>query len=207
MKISELSTLAGVNVATIKFYIREQLLPAGELVKPNQAEYDDSHVRRLRLVRALLEVGGVPIATARDVLSVVDSTESIFRALGVAQKSVSPVIDQTAISPASLKSVDAVLTGWAIEPHNPGRLAAAQVFSAFTEDDGSTGVSESWYAAYAKAARDVAVADMAEVDRRPDRASKVEMVIMGTVLGDVLFAAFRRAAGESVAAGAQQAQC
>ena len=53
MRIAELSRDSGVPVPTIKYYVREGLLPPGELTSPNQAQYDASHLRRLRLIRAL----------------------------------------------------------------------------------------------------------------------------------------------------------
>ena len=37
MRIAELSQTTGVPVPTIKYYLREGLLPAGELTSPNQA--------------------------------------------------------------------------------------------------------------------------------------------------------------------------
>ena len=46
MRIAELSQKTGVPVPTIKYYLREGLLPAGELTSPNQAHYDDRHVQR-----------------------------------------------------------------------------------------------------------------------------------------------------------------
>ena len=56
MRISELSSRSGVPVATIKYYLREGLLPAGERTSATQARYGDAHVERLRLVRALVDV-------------------------------------------------------------------------------------------------------------------------------------------------------
>lgn len=67
MKISELSRLAGVPVSTIKFYIREGLLPSGELSQRNQAMYGQAHLERLDLIRALREVAGLSLDTVRDV--------------------------------------------------------------------------------------------------------------------------------------------
>ena len=48
MRISDLSRQSGVPVATIKFYLREQLLPPGEPTGRNQAVYLDRHLRRSR---------------------------------------------------------------------------------------------------------------------------------------------------------------
>lgn len=44
MRLSELSERSGVSTATIKYYLREQLLPPGRRVSATQAEYTDSHV-------------------------------------------------------------------------------------------------------------------------------------------------------------------
>lgn len=78
MRLSELSERSGVSAATIKYYLREGLLPAGRRVTATQADYDEEHLRRLRLVRALIQVGRVPVATAREVLAAVDD-ESLGR--------------------------------------------------------------------------------------------------------------------------------
>lgn len=53
---------------TIKYYLREGLLAAGELTSPNQAHYGPGHERRLRLIRALLDVGGLSLAAIGEVL-------------------------------------------------------------------------------------------------------------------------------------------
>ena len=45
MRISELATQNEVQVATIKYYLREQLLPQGSVTWATQATYDDSPPR------------------------------------------------------------------------------------------------------------------------------------------------------------------
>lgn len=72
MRLAELSTRSGVSTATIKYYLREGLLPSGRRVSATQAEYDEKHLQRLRLVRALIQVGRVPIASAREVLTALE---------------------------------------------------------------------------------------------------------------------------------------
>ncbi|WP_310724008.1 MerR family transcriptional regulator [Streptomyces sp. N2A] len=72
MRLAELSERSGVSTATIKYYLRERLLPPGRPVTATQSEYDEDHLRRLRLIRALIQVGRVPVSTARDVLAAVD---------------------------------------------------------------------------------------------------------------------------------------
>ncbi|MFF8616935.1 MerR family transcriptional regulator [Streptomyces sp. NPDC015350] len=80
MQLSELSEKSGVKPATIKYYLREGLLRPGHRVSATQAEYDGNHLRRLRLVRALIQVGRLPVATVREVLSHVED-ESLGRTI------------------------------------------------------------------------------------------------------------------------------
>jgi DNA-binding transcriptional MerR regulator len=70
MKMRDLSDQSGVPVATIKYYIREGLLDPGHHRGANQADYGESHVQRLALIRALREVGGLSVATIGKVLQV-----------------------------------------------------------------------------------------------------------------------------------------
>jgi DNA-binding transcriptional MerR regulator len=62
MRISRLSQQSGAPVSTLKYYMREGLVHEGERLSGNQTDYDESHVQRVRLVRALLETGGLSIA-------------------------------------------------------------------------------------------------------------------------------------------------
>ena len=59
MELSELSSHTEIPVATIKFYLRENLLHEGVRTAATQAQYDQSHVARLRLIRALIGSGWV----------------------------------------------------------------------------------------------------------------------------------------------------
>lgn len=73
MRISELSRRSGVPVGTIKYYIREGLLPTGERTAQTQAEYGDSHLARLELIRALREGANLSIATLARVFDVMSA--------------------------------------------------------------------------------------------------------------------------------------
>ena len=68
MRISELAETTGVPVHTLKYYLREGLLMPGEATSRTRAEYGAQHVERVRLVRALVEHGGVGIAGVRAIL-------------------------------------------------------------------------------------------------------------------------------------------
>ncbi|WP_306188299.1 MerR family transcriptional regulator [Streptomyces sp. MK5] len=75
MRLAELSTRSGVSTATIKYYLREGLLHPGRRITATQAEYEEGHLRRLRLVRALIQVGRIPVNSAREVLAALQDEE------------------------------------------------------------------------------------------------------------------------------------
>jgi DNA-binding transcriptional MerR regulator len=89
MRISELASRTDVPVATIKFYLRERLVHEGVRTAATQAQYDQSHVARLRLIRALLGPGGLSIAAAHQVIQAIEEPpESVYELLGVAANAV-----------------------------------------------------------------------------------------------------------------------
>ncbi|MFJ4160836.1 MerR family transcriptional regulator [Microbacterium testaceum] len=93
MRISELSANSGVPVATIKYYLREKLLPEGERTSPTQARYGSAHVQRLGVIRALVDAG-VGIAGVRKVIGVLEEPpENPYDLLGAANAAVTPVVD------------------------------------------------------------------------------------------------------------------
>lgn len=198
MRMSELSERSGVSVASIKFYLREGLLPAGERTSANQATYDASHVDRLRLVRALIEVGGLSVSAVRDVLAVVDATDMPLNwAFGVAQRAVShPPAPPAAQDGPGYEAVRALLKeqGWQVDAENPGLPVAAGAVDAYMRLGHDNLLSS--LPDYARAASIVAESDLAAVALAHDRPEMVQSVVVGTVLGDALFAGLRRVAQE-----------
>lgn len=73
MRISELAERSGATVATIKYYLREGLLPPGSKVAERRAEYGDRHVARLRLLRVLRDVGDIPVSDLKQVVDAIDN--------------------------------------------------------------------------------------------------------------------------------------
>jgi DNA-binding transcriptional MerR regulator len=89
MRISELSSQTDVPIATIKFYLREHLLHEGIRTAATQAQYDETHVARLRLIRALLGPAGLSVAAAHQVIQAIEKPpESVHELLGVAATAV-----------------------------------------------------------------------------------------------------------------------
>ncbi|EAR25312.1 regulatory protein, MerR [marine actinobacterium PHSC20C1] len=192
MKISELSLETGASLATIKYYLREGLLPAGERSAPNQATYSKAHVRRIHMIRALTDVGGLAVSDAKRVIDAIESDLPLTRAFEIAQRTVSEQVDPESLDDDAISTIDSAIAGWACEPTDPGRLAAARVVMNFRK--AGQGTDSGWLASYAEAAQLVAKADLDLVETRPDLASRAETVVVGTVLGDALFAALRRSA-------------
>ena len=91
MRMSELSRESGVSVPTIKFYLREGLLPAGNATAKNQADYCDKHLVRLRMIRALSTVGRLDLASIGRLLATAEdwgtSLPDLHRAVNEALQS------------------------------------------------------------------------------------------------------------------------
>jgi DNA-binding transcriptional MerR regulator len=73
--MSELSRRADASIPTIKYYLRQGLLPSGVPTARNQADYGDEHVDRLLLIRTLTGLGRLSIATVRTVLEALDKEQ------------------------------------------------------------------------------------------------------------------------------------
>ena len=201
MRIAELSERSGVPVPTIKYYLREGLLPHGESIRANQARYDERHLQRLRLIRVLIDVGRLPVAAIRDLFAGLDQPEpDLHHALGRALKSApadGPEPPPTGDVAAAEREVDDLLRrrGWQVSEEAPARRRVAEVIAALRRLDNAKQVEMiDEYAA--------AVERIAEIDLRLVQAADPETVVyravVGTILGDALLAGLRRLAQESV---------
>ncbi|MEU3223769.1 MerR family transcriptional regulator [Streptomyces sp. NPDC006976] len=195
--MGELSRRSGVPVPTIKFYVREGLLPAGQLTSPNQASYDAGHERRLRLIRALLDVGGLSLSAIGDVLRAMeDPDQPVHDILGIAAKRLtsSPRDDSDPELRGAREEVLALLKrrGWRAGTGSAGSEALAEVLVALRR--AGHGAFIDLLDDYAAAAEQVALTDLAYVSREAAREDLVERVVVGTVLGEAMFGALRRLA-------------
>jgi DNA-binding transcriptional MerR regulator len=191
MRIAELSRRSGVPVATIKYYLREGLLPAGELTSPNQARYSDDHLHRLRLVRAMVELGGLSIAAVREVLGALDDPEkSLHKAMGTISAAVAPP-DLGSDDEVAHEQAKAFLErqGWVCRPKSYAYKSLVGVLATARE------VGHERFAemldGLAAAARPLAEADLAYALAAETKDEALEGVVVGTVLGDAAMAAVR----------------
>ncbi|NQX03701.1 MerR family transcriptional regulator [Rathayibacter sp. VKM Ac-2856] len=191
MRVSELSHLSGVSLPTIKYYIREGLLPPGTASGPQRSEYGDAHLARLRLLRALIESGGVGIAGAKRITAVLDEDAPPAYAFEVAQDVVSANVDSEA--PASADSLERVRARVGVEYcEHPAVRTAARALDALELSSG--GMTPAWLEAYARAAEIVASADLDELEARTSVSEQTSIAAVGTALGDVVLQSMRRVA-------------
>jgi DNA-binding transcriptional MerR regulator len=196
VRISQLSAVSGVPTATIKFYLREKLLHGGRLTSATQADYDDEHVARLRLVRALLGPGGLSVAAARQVLAAVDEPPAeMHQLLGIAQGAVNATAPPTGVD---LQRTRELLRewGWDVEhtdPASQARLAEALEGVAAAGFEVPAGL----LTACASAMRGIAELEIAAVPTA-STAAAVRYVVLGTVLVEPLLLALRRLAEQEL---------
>jgi DNA-binding transcriptional MerR regulator len=211
MKISELSRRTGVTVATIKYYIREGLLPAGTPVTVTTADYDAAHVDRLRLIRALVDIGQLSITTVGELLAALDREEA---AQPTANGRTTNKARAAAVRSAVTATHDALAAGAPPISAAPERALAAMAALGWTVDPKSSALgqletalagldavllppSEATLRAYGGAALAVAEADSAGTPAGSP-AEIVRHTVIGTVLYEPVLIALRRLAQEEL---------
>ncbi|WP_433439375.1 MerR family transcriptional regulator [Nonomuraea sp. CA-141351] len=202
MRISELSAKSGVAIPTIKYYLREGLLHQGQQTAATRAEYDESHLRRLRLIRAMLEVGRLPVASIKKVIAAVeDESLPVHLMLGTAHYALSPAVEPEPGEDWQIArdQVDRLIAdlGWAIDPRAPTRDELAQTLVKMRQLGLPIDLTP-----YVEAARKlVSEVEMDKIPFDGPRDAAVEALVLGTVLYGKAFDALRRMAQESESAG------
>ncbi|WP_245851820.1 MerR family transcriptional regulator [Mobilicoccus massiliensis] len=215
--MSALSAETGVPVATLKYYLREGLVPPGVATSRNQAQYDETHVERVRLVRALTEVGGLDLATVARVLATIESPDvDRLGVLGASQRALLgadfvDIEDATddadgrveggggdTTSVTSRARAWAAARGWQLDRRDPVLDELDRAWAAC--DAAGIGLDEQRMDAYGDAAELIARIDVASVPAAPRAA--VRQVVLGTVLVDPVLSALRRLAQQHVAVSA-----
>ncbi|MEV6815503.1 MerR family transcriptional regulator [Micromonospora sp. NPDC051296] len=204
MRIAELSSRSGITIPSIKFYLREGLLAPGEATGRNQAVYTDEHLHRLRLIRALIDVGGLSIAAARDVLAAIDEPNVTgHKLLGAASYAVagSPRRDPDSAAWQAARAEVVELArrrGWLVPDHAPQFDVAADAVAALRalgQDD-----IVAMLPRYADTMEQIAGQEVDLVVARGERMRMVEGVVTSTVLGEIVLNALRRLAQEDASA-------
>lgn len=205
MRMAELSGTSGVSVASIKLYLREGLLPAGRHTSPNQALYDDRHLQRLTLIRALREVAGLSLASIRAIVDSLDNPETeLFDTLSTMQSAIISVPEgrgEHDRREEAQQLVDAVVAerGWVgASPENPSRALVEATVARILAVGADPALSVPLLDAYARAAEVVARADLAGLRDIAENDRVIELAVIWTVLGDSLLSGLRGMAHEVV---------
>lgn len=136
MQLSELSARSGVSVSTIKYYLREGLLPPGDKTGERRALYGEPHVARLRLLRVLREVGAVPVADLKGIVAAVDDrSRSVHQMFGAAFDALTKTPDQEPDSASRARADDLVEeAGWtSVRSDSPERDRLAYLLHVVTD--------------------------------------------------------------------------
>jgi DNA-binding transcriptional MerR regulator len=198
MRISALAAEAGVPLPTVKFYLREGLLHPGVATSATQASYDESHVRRLRLIRALIGSVGLSVQQTRDIIELIDDPgDDLYATLGRAVSALPPAVQEASGNdpyPRARAALEAL--GQVYDPHY---AAVAQLESALaaTEAAGMP-MSEERLLEYGRRLREIAAFDLERMPHEPHAA--VEYTVLGTALYEPVILALRRLAHQDVAA-------
>jgi DNA-binding transcriptional MerR regulator len=206
MRIAELSQRSGATIPTIKYYLREGLLPPGALTSQNQASYDEHHLHRLRLIRALREVGGLGVAASRQVLRILDEPQpaSVHALMGRACQAVARPSRHDPADPdwarARVEAADRVRElGWRVSPEAPALDRLADVFLAVRRVGRADLLDH--LPVYASTALALAEHEVPAAAGAGDPAAIMAAVVTGTILGEALLTAVRLLAQEHVSAG------
>ncbi len=202
LTVRQLSEAAGVSVASIKYYLREGLLPAGDPNAEHRAHYDATHLERLRLIRALRDVGSLPIATIAAVFQAMDAGGRPFSV-------VSKALDAMAWStPKRSRQLEQARTellemlasiGVEARPNSGAMLDLATALVQLREVRGELPVE--LLLPYARSARALA---KLETDANQhvfsgDTSTLLRTVVLGTVLFEPVLLALRRLMHEDLA--------
>jgi DNA-binding transcriptional MerR regulator len=221
MKVSELAQATGVSVPTIKYYLREKLLMPGTARGATQADYGEEHARRLRLIRSLSDVAGLPIQKIKTILALIeDPGDDLFTTLGRAVTALPPYLDEhrdggeaashersvalsnddgEASAPAEYPRARAALAaiGQIYDPHF---TAVAQLDRALAAvEDAGIPITDDRLRAYAEHVRAIAAFDLERMPRSSSHEA-VEYAVLGTALYEPVVVAMRRLAHQDLAA-------
>lgn len=203
MRMAELSRRSGVPTATIKYYLREGLLPQGETTAPNQAEYDERHLERLSLIRALREAADLPIATIGRVFAAMDgyrgdtAPEYLSIAIGALSEPLDvPEAEVDEYLRAAEEAAEVLdLLGWEVDPDSPGRDDLVRALVGVHRFLPGLITDARQLVPYGSAVRTLADVEIPETfDPAADPAAILRFSVLGTVLFEPVLLALRKLA-------------
>ncbi|MEX0984893.1 MAG: MerR family transcriptional regulator [Actinomycetota bacterium] len=200
MRVSDLSRHAGLAVATVKYYLREGLLDPGTATAATQATYGDEHLRRLRLIRALTDLGGLSLRQVHTVIDALEEADPLGALRALDARFVAAAAAGTDRGSAD-DEVDTFIDGelgWKVGADAPGRRLLADVLVAVRGSGRDVDVAI--FRPYARAAGWLVTEDLEakDVSSGPHRA---ERTVVATLAADAASIALRHLAREHLGSG------
>ncbi len=162
-----------------------------------RSEYDDAHLRRLALIRALIGVGGLGVAGAKAVLDEIDDPpESLHEMIGSAYTRLPGAVPGAGAAPEGAADRASLLLrdlGWDAAERECADEVAGLARAIGAIDAAGLELSREDLAAYGRA---MGVVAQREVQRTPSESvpAAVRYVVLGTVLVEPLLLVLRRLA-------------
>lgn len=179
MKMKELEELTGVGRETIRYYIREGLLPEPEKPKRNVAIYSDEHKNRLRLIKKLQDERFLPLNVIKEILDNPEGGKQRVPGLaglefalsarmgGPSEKvSIADLIDETGIEPEDIDAmiadgvIDILGNGARMVSNQDARIVRLWVALREAGFDDSLGYAAQNLERYQKAAQELAESEV-----------------------------------------------
>jgi len=76
MTISELSSFSNIPLSTIKFYIRQGLVPRPNKTRGTKAYYNSKHLHRLRLIKKIQTEGNMPLSKIKEIIAMIEDDKN-----------------------------------------------------------------------------------------------------------------------------------
>ncbi|NKX55592.1 MerR family transcriptional regulator [Arthrobacter mobilis] len=179
MQLKELGLRSGVSTASIKFYLREGLLPRGRTMDSSRAEYTQAHLRRLELIKGLRTVVGLGLDRIKAVTAAIDDGQlGDVELMGRVQAMVLGLAEDPV--PDHPLTAGLVGSGRWVDAPSQARNSLNQLLHRM--DDLGVPARAEVLAAYADAVDQVAALDLASAEQAGSRDELVLAVAVGTHL-------------------------
>ena len=197
---AELAETTGVPVATIKYYLREGLLPAADKRAARLAEYGEQHVRRLQLIKLLRDVGDIPIDGLRRLVRASERTDvaihDVFAAAAEALAPTAPPAGPHRVAARALADRLIEAAGWTdVRPDSPDRENLAATLERIASYD-THPRDRAEIEPYVRFADQIARYEIGHLDDAKDRVGLLEEMVVGQVVFGEVLATLRRLAEE-----------
>lgn len=180
MRMAELACRSQLSVPTIKYYLREGLLQPGRRTNVNQAVYDQGHLDRLRLIRALTSVAGLPLSTVRDVVEAVSGQASEVDAMAVIQDTLIGDVDVDDSAASAILDRAITARGWRCETSSPAYRSAVSAVALLSAEDLTPILDR--LDSYVEAAESVGRIDLEAIGDADSPEERIRGVVLGSVL-------------------------